>query len=153
VFLIELYEHCLTYVYLLFHAGLIMRTSIPFFKFIRCLFGHYTIKLLNSYIYMIRTSVLLRIRILFLRTCIGQELVPPHLNFIVTRHHLDFFQRDSLYKLKRINKRYCDSVLRIELCDVYKRLHETRAQMFKLFKQISNILPIRKKFLRTSRTD
>lgn len=64
------------------------------------------------------------------------------MDFIQTSQQVDLSQQFSIYKLKKINKKYCED-LKIELKDAYKRLYETRTYIYNCTRRyMYNVLPV-----------
>jgi len=116
-------------------------TPLPFFKFIECQFGLRTLRTLKKFIRLLQLSTALRMRIYFLRSCINLNLTPPHLENIRKYNHLCLFEPSSRKSLEIIRNKHVMTVLRLELRDAFKHLHNTRLHIYNISKRISYFLP------------
>jgi len=125
------------------YAGLKMRLPyLGFFMFITLNFGYQTCQLLKNFIRLTKRCVKLRIRVRFLKTCISCGFVPSHLNLTKYYDSIQFYNSDSKNRLESILYNHVKAVLRLELRDTYRQLHDVRKKIFKFHKIISSILPI-----------
>jgi len=118
-----------------------MRYINSFFNFIRSHFGCKICNLLKYCIKLFRLNVNLRLRIRFIRSCINLELLPKHLQNLLS-DNVHFFTNSATCRFRRLNYTFATKALKLELQDAYKHLYHTRTRMFKICSDISNYLPI-----------
>jgi len=118
-----------------------MRHINSFFNFIRTYFGGNTCSLLKHCIKLLRLNIKLRLRILFLKKCISLDILPRHLQDLMSSS-ISFFTDSSIRKFRRCNYTFAKKVLKLELRDAYRHLHFTRNEIFRTVNSISKLLPI-----------
>jgi len=115
--------------------------NFKFFSSIRSQFGIDTCNLLKEFIKLTNHSIMLRIRIRFLNSCINFNLIPPHLNFWYKYEKLCLFQNDSFRNLKSLFANHVRTVMRLELNDTYRQLIFIRNKLYKVYNKITKVLP------------
>jgi len=117
-------------------------TYCNYFKYIKFYFGLRGIRNLNYFIKInkIITNCILRIR--FLKICIRQGLTLVHLNVSQQVKHIHLSQDSSMRKFKKINKKYIDLLLRLELSDTYDQLRSFKHKLFSAYNNIIRFFPI-----------
>jgi len=114
-------------------------TYFNFFNYIKFYFGLCGIRNLNNFIKINKTITNCILRIRFLKTCIKHNLVPVHLKGI---QHINLSQNSSMRRFDRINKKYIDLLLKLELTDTYNQLRSLRSKLFYAYKNITSFFPI-----------
>jgi len=114
--------------------------NIKFFTAIRIQFGINTCNLLKEFVKLTDRSIMLRIRIKFLNSCI-RYLTPQHLNFWHSYDKICFFQKNFKKNLKVSFSNHVRVVLRLEVDDAYRELISIRDRIYKVYNKIVRVLP------------
>jgi len=125
----------------LIYASMDLRFYIKFFTSIRIQFGINTCNLLKEFVKLTDRSIMLRIRIKFLNSCIRLNLTPQHLNFWHSYDKIRFFQKNFKKNLKVSFCSHVRMVLRLEVDDAYKELINIRNKIYKVYNKIVKLLP------------
>jgi len=116
--------------------------QFKFFSYIRAQFGTNAVELMKEFIKLTNQSIMLRVRIRFLRSCNTYKLIPPHLEkYKNYGNNLSFFHDSSKKRLKLLIQEHVRTVLRLELDDAYRQLTKNRSMFFKIHNKILKLLP------------
>jgi len=112
-----------------------------FFSYIKAQFETNTCKLLKEFIKLIDQSIMLRLRIRFLKSYNTFNLIPPHLEMCKRyENNLCIFHDSSKKRLKLLIQKHV-TVLRVELDDAYRQLASNSNMTFKIHNEIMKLLP------------
>jgi len=114
--------------------------SFSFFKFIDYTFGSIPVRLLKDWTKYRRNIYKCKLRIRFIKFCIQNGVVPPHL-FGVLNFNLHLRNHHSLMKFGGIKNSLIKRLLRIELNDAYRNINFYRNGLFHLARNITKHLP------------
>jgi len=112
-----------------------------FFTYISIVFGNFSLKLLKMWIKHRKIIIKSTQRIRFLKFCINNDIVPKHLYFL-HRHNINLTHYKIHNRYERLNHLHAMRTLRIELNDVFRNMHSSRAQIFHLVRKITQHVPI-----------
>jgi len=116
--------------------------KFKFFSYIRHQFGTNTFELMKDFIKLTNQSIMMRLRIKFLKSCNTLQLIPPHLEKCnVSVNNLNLFHDISKKRLKLLMHNHVRMVLRLELDDAYRQLTNNSNRIFKIYKKITRLLP------------
>jgi len=111
-----------------------------FFNYIRYSFGDYSLGLLKDWMKYKRLFYKNKLRRIFCKFCIDNNIVPPHLlrlhNVNVSVQH-DYSKR----KFNNLIETYTRKVLRLELDDTYRCINFAQTTLYKLERLIGRYLP------------
>jgi len=105
--------------------------NLGFFSYIKTQFGTNTCNLLKEFIKLTDQSIMLRVRIRFLKSCNKFTLISPHLEMCKRyEKNLCFFHDSSKKRLKLLIHEHVRTVLRVELEDSYRQLASNSNMIF-----------------------
>jgi len=112
-----------------------------FFKFIFITFGEYALELLKLWIKQ-KTIIRSTLRIKFLKFCINNNIIPQHLCYLQS-HNINLTNYCTIHKYKRLVNTHTEfKILRMELNDAFRTLHNSRSHIFCLSRKIFHCIPI-----------
>jgi len=103
-------------------------------------FGAYALKLLKTWIKHRKLVIMSTIRIRFLKFCINNNITPQHLYFL-QRHNINLSYYDSIKKYESRRDTHIRKILKLELNDAFRTLHNSKLQVFHLAKELSRWIP------------
>jgi len=111
-----------------------------FFKYIYNVFGAIPVRLLKEWIEHRLSIYKSKLRIRFIKYCILNENVPPHL-FGLQRFNIHLHDHTSKTKLDDLKNCFMKRLLKIELKDAYESMNHSCNQLFHLVHNITKNLP------------
>jgi len=84
--------------------------------------------------------VMNKCRIKFLKFCLEHNIVPQHL-YQMQRHTINVTHYSSIKRYKRLKEYIMFKILKLELNDAFRTLHNSRRQVLHLGRQIANQVP------------
>lgn len=115
-----------------------MRQS--FLNFIQCQFGKHICTKLKKYMKLVYLKVNLSIKIRFLKCCRRNGLIPCHLRHPF-KNNILFRNVNSSHKLSKINNKFVNNIIRLELEDTYISINKARAEVNNIAYDLSLYLP------------
>jgi len=113
---------------------------IDWIKYIYNVFGAIAVRLLKEWIKHRQSIYKSKLRIRFIKYCILNEIVPPHL-FGLQRFNIHLHDHTSKTKLDDLKNCFTKRLLKIELKDAYESMNHSCNQLFHLVRNITKNLP------------
>lgn len=114
--------------------------SFSFFSYIGFYFDVLTVTYLKQWININVSIIELQCRIVFLKHCIMNDVIPPHLNHYAYNKPYVLHYR-SIKKLESLTKRYQTTLLKLELRDTYRNIISLRNKLARTTRNILGLLP------------
>jgi len=111
-----------------------------FFKFILLTFGVYPMKLMKLWTKQRKNVIKSKYRIKFLKFCIEHNIVPQHL-YQIQRHNINVKHFESIKKYNRLKDCIMVKILKIELNEAFRNLHQAKREILQLARQIARHIP------------
>ena len=117
--------------------------KLPFFEFIRLNFGFRACFLLKRSIRLMNKNIKIRIKILFLKTCFKEYLVPIHLIKFLN-YKIDIMDRsvNNINTMKNLKHGFVQKILRFEVNYSHRQLSTLQYELYKNYRNINSVLPI-----------
>jgi len=112
-----------------------------FFYYIRITFGIHPNNLLKLWIKHRRSIIALKIKIMFLKSCLRRGIIPPHLMYIMTTK-LQISNYLVNNKVNSLRYKFALKMIKMELSDAYKSLNLMKLKIFRLTREVYKYLPV-----------
>jgi len=114
--------------------------TYSFFKFIFLTFGLEPVKLMKRWTKQRKIMIKNKCRIKFLKFCLEHNIVPQHL-YQIQRHNINVTQFESIKKYNRLKDYIMFKILKIELNEAFRNLHQSTREILHLARQIARHIP------------